>query len=438
MFTIDMRTLSLILSMLICLVARAGSASLSCPSSQYVAIADADGYDALYVVNSLDGVSLTYHSANGTGVTCVAYTDNGEAYGNNVSLTHSGTDWTVRTLDNQTSYLFMEGAQSLRVRVIDYTLYTFNPSNFNAYEIDGDCGNLHLACRGADEIPYYSPVGLKRSVSRDLKVTYEVLESNDEEGRLEESVKEVTLSHIPASSVTVDSPFQQTTITLSGDRFITHFTGKPLEVQTTFSQPRSVIAATHAECRNSVSDNVKGGAESTPGHFGGSGPVDMEFSADVSAAADFIQWQVSQSSDFSTMLYTYPYASFSDTFVNPGTTFVRFYASDTSSGCEYIGETYIVDVGESALECPNAFSPNDDGVNDLWKVSYRSLIDFDCHIFNRWGQEMCHLKNPSDGWDGKYGGKPVPAGVYYYVITATGSDGKKYKLSGDINIVNYR
>ena len=36
------------------------------------------------------------------------------------------------------------------------------------------------------------------------------------------------------------------------------------------------------------------------------------------------------------------------------------------------------------------------------------------------------------------GGKLVPAGVYYYVIKATGADGKKYDLSGDINIVDYK
>ena len=38
--------------------------------------------------------------------------------------------------------------------------------------------------------------------------------------------------------------------------------------------------------------------------------------------------------------------------------------------------------------------------------------------------------------DGKYKGKYVPAGTYYYVIKARGSDGRDYKLSGDINIIN--
>ena len=78
-----------------------------------------------------------------------------------------------------------------------------------------------------------------------------------------------------------------------------------------------------------------------------------------------------------------------------------------------------------------------EGINDEWKISYRSIISFKCWIFNRYGVEMCHFEDPEAGWDGRYGGKLVKPGVYYYVIEAEGADGKKYKLSGDINILNY-
>jgi hypothetical protein len=46
--------------------------------------------------------------------------------------------------------------------------------------------------------------------------------------------------------------------------------------------------------------------------------------------------------------------------------------------------------------------------------------------------------DPDGGWDGTYNGRLVDPGVYYYVITATGSDGKKYKKRGDINILHYK
>ena len=51
---------------------------------------------------------------------------------------------------------------------------------------------------------------------------------------------------------------------------------------------------------------------------------------------------------------------------------------------------------------------------------------------------MATLTHPSQGWDGKYKGKFVPNGVYFYVIRARGADGKKYNLSGDINIISTR
>lgn len=419
--------------------ASAGTVSLSCPPSAYVRVDDAEGYNALYMVNGLSGVSLTYTASSPSAtVTCVAYTDQGEAYGTDVSgIQHSGTNWTIPAVATQTSYLFMEGAQSQRVRVIDYTPYRFSPLGFTVGSADADCGLVRVHCQGAEEIPYYTPVGLRRTLSRELHLSYIALAEDEATGTLVDSAQDRVLPSIPAAGITVDSPMQATDITLSGDRFSTAFSGSPTSVTVPFGEPKSVIGATTAVCLTVNGDNVNG-VSPTPDHFGGSGPVEMQFTAQVNSAADFLQWQVSASSDFSTLLYTYPYLDYKDTFNNPGTTFVRFYAANAAGTCSYTSKTYTIDVGASMLECPNAFSPNDDGVNDLWKVSYRSLSEFDCHIFNRWGQEVAHLKHPSEGWDGKSGGRKVPAGAYYYVIKAKGSDGRNYKLSGDINIIYYR
>ena len=68
-------------------------------------------------------------------------------------------------------------------------------------------------------------------------------------------------------------------------------------------------------------------------------------------------------------------------------------------------------------------------------MSYRSIVSFECQIFNRWGKRLATLTHPSQGWDGKAGGKVVPSGVYFYAIKARGADGKDYKLSGDINVI---
>ena len=65
-------------------------------------------------------------------------------------------------------------------------------------------------------------------------------------------------------------------------------------------------------------------------------------------------------------------------------------------------------------------------------------MQFHCWIFNRWGNKIIEFSDPSQGWDGRYRGKLVDTGVYYYVIEARGADGKNYKLKGDINIIRYK
>ena len=152
----------------------------------------------------------------------------------------------------------------------------------------------------------------------------------------------------------------------------------------------------------------------------------------------FKQWQVSDNADFNYILMDFAQDEVEYTFEEAGTTYWRFYYANSDGSCEDYSETYTVNIGESGLVCPNIFSPGTTPeVNDIWKVSYKSIVDFHCWIYNRWGVLIKEFTDPSDGWDGTYRGKLVSAGVYFYVIRATGSDGKKYKLSGDINILRY-
>jgi gliding motility-associated-like protein len=84
------------------------------------------------------------------------------------------------------------------------------------------------------------------------------------------------------------------------------------------------------------------------------------------------------------------------------------------------------------------FSPgSEDEVNHIWKVSYKSLVEFHCWIFNRWGKLLYEFTDPSGGWDGYYNGRLVDTGVYYYVIEALGSDGIRYNPTGAISILRY-
>lgn len=152
------------------------------------------------------------------------------------------------------------------------------------------------------------------------------------------------------------------------------------------------------------------------------------------------EWNVSRSATFD----SYELTRFDDdtTFDlnESGTYYIRLQATYVyADGREVPDETeaYAIQVSESMLKVPNAFSPNDDGINDVFRVSYRSLVRFEAHIYNRWGQQLHRwgLDSIDEGWDGTYHGKPVKDGVYFIVVEAEGSDGIKYKHKGDITLL---
>lgn len=76
---------------------------------------------------------------------------------------------------------------------------------------------------------------------------------------------------------------------------------------------------------------------------------------------------------------------------------------------------------EDHLYASNIFTPNEDGVNDCFRVTVDSdleLIDFHYVIFDRWGNKMFETTDTEDCWDGVYNGLPVEQGVYVVMSRA--------------------
>lgn len=96
-----------------------------------------------------------------------------------------------------------------------------------------------------------------------------------------------------------------------------------------------------------------------------------------------------------------------------------------------------IQISESKLEMPNAFSPNGDGINDIYRAknNYQSIVEFDAYIFNRWGQKIYEWHDPAGGWDGKFNGKDVKQGIYFVLVKAKGADGRKYNIKKDVNLL---
>jgi gliding motility-associated-like protein len=100
---------------------------------------------------------------------------------------------------------------------------------------------------------------------------------------------------------------------------------------------------------------------------------------------------------------------------------------ESHMGCTGTDSVFVVVSESIKKDCffiPNAFTPNNDGLNDTFKVvSFcTDVTSFRMMIFNRWGEELYETSDMEKGWDGTKNGSPVPGDVYVYKIT--------YKING--------
>lgn len=84
---------------------------------------------------------------------------------------------------------------------------------------------------------------------------------------------------------------------------------------------------------------------------------------------------------------------------------------------------------------PTAFSPNNDGLNDVFEIKGRFQNNFSLVILNRWGQVAFESNDPKKGWDGKVNGTEAPIGVYAYRLRTTDERGQRYERTGTLTLL---
>ncbi len=87
------------------------------------------------------------------------------------------------------------------------------------------------------------------------------------------------------------------------------------------------------------------------------------------------------------------------------------------------------------LWIPTAFTPNGDGLNDVFKVTGIGIKFFSLNIYNSWGEHLYQSTDPNKGWDGTFNGKTAPEGVYLYIIEATNNENKTLYQNGMVNLM---
>jgi gliding motility-associated-like protein len=106
------------------------------------------------------------------------------------------------------------------------------------------------------------------------------------------------------------------------------------------------------------------------------------------------------------------------------------------NGCTSFDDANVV-VIPMCLKVMEAFTPNADGQNDVWKVTTTDpcTTNISVSVFNRYGNTVYKNNNYQNDWDGTYEGKPLPDGTYYYFIKYTLIDGKMVALKGSVTIL---
>lgn len=90
----------------------------------------------------------------------------------------------------------------------------------------------------------------------------------------------------------------------------------------------------------------------------------------------------------------------------------------------------------STFTFTNVFTPNGDGVNDVYSFNFRNMEFVNVTIFNRWGQKIFSSEAPNSQWDGRSTSSvPAADGVYYYLLKGQGLDGKTHEKTGYIQLM---
>jgi gliding motility-associated-like protein len=123
----------------------------------------------------------------------------------------------------------------------------------------------------------------------------------------------------------------------------------------------------------------------------------------------------------------------STVYPNSGTYTIQLIA--TSGPCSDTAYATIVVNDGLTLEIPNVFTPNDDGINDVFTIKSTGVKEISMQIFNRWGQLMFSYDGAKAAWDGvSSSGNKASEGTYFYFVKASGFDNKEISKNGSMSL----
>lgn len=356
-------------------------------------------------------------------------------------IINNGNIYRINNLEDGFGYISQEdGIDMTAIWIIDYSRYlpvieSISVEEFICDNSEGGCEDCEgreervLIEKNEPELRYYKPDLSNGHVSRGkYTLEYTDIEWNETTAQFEEKTRSLETIY---NEVNVISPLMDTHFVLKGDEIANN-------LGLTVEKESELFKAVRVDPHIIMKQITDTGEEVEPeqdenGYM--SAPVHTKlYGVSNDPTTAYYTWKVYHGGNTEYEHY-FSGKDFTYTFEKAGEWRIELEAASDNSRCVMTVEEKI-NIAESLLDVPNFFSPGDSpGVNDEFKVKHQSLVKFKCTIFNRWGNKVFQFDDPDKGWDGKYKGKLVNPGVYFYVIEATGSDGIKYKKGGDINII---
>ncbi|MDR1563114.1 MAG: gliding motility-associated C-terminal domain-containing protein [Dysgonamonadaceae bacterium] len=352
-----------------------------------------------------------------------------------VECLQSGYTSTIYELEDGWGY-FVESPETLwrYVWIIDYSKYVPKFFGMDVQNDGSECDFLNLVADvEAEPLEYVLPSSNVKFLERDYILSYTALEWDKDAKEFFETDVQTTFIHLN-SMYLENPPLKNTVFTLSGDEYARHFgyeQSVSLEYEAVAIESHATAETDRAYPDNEVHDS---GSD-----LGGSAPVEYLFTAYANEPlAGLFIWKVDKvNPDKSTTnVAIFKNKEFKYRFEEEGTFSVNLEVSGAATNCVDMSNSFNVNVGETFVKIPNAFSPGSSpGVNDEFRISYRSVVSFRASIFNRWGNLLYRWTDPSKGWDGRVNGKLVPTGAYYVIVEYTDAKGKRHTESRDVNIL---
>jgi gliding motility-associated-like protein len=107
-----------------------------------------------------------------------------------------------------------------------------------------------------------------------------------------------------------------------------------------------------------------------------------------------------------------------------------------AGGCIAHDTLFISDTETCKLLLPNAFTPNGDGINDIFRIKYSFATKaFRLAIFNRFGEKIFETSDISNGWNGSWKGKRQPAGIYVWTVNLITVNNLEQSRAGTVTLL---